>query len=228
VTDLPDVGGDAGRWAILVDRMLGARHDIDQRLAAAGAAPGAVTVIAVSKTHPWQAAQAAVLAGFTDLGESYAAELADKAAQVTVPVTWHFIGQLQTNKVRVVAPHVAVYQSVDRPSLIAELSKRARGARVMIQVDLAGVAGRGGAAWDDAPGLIETARAAGLDVIGVMGVAPLADDRTVAASFRRLRALADAEGLPECSMGMSGDLELAVAEGSTMVRVGTAVFGSRA
>lgn len=215
----------------VVDRMVAARSAIEERIVAAGGrigdGPGSVRVLAVSKTHSARLAQAAATAGFTDLGESYANELRAKAAGVTTAVRWHFIGQLQTNKVRAVAPHVSVYQSVDRPSLVAELAKRVPGATVMIQVDLAGVAGRGGATWQDAPGVIDAARSAGLDVVGVMGVAPLDTDSVVAASFRRLRALADAESLAECSMGMSSDLELAVAEGSTMVRVGTAIFGSR-
>lgn len=211
----------------LVDRMLAARFEIDERLVAAGATPGSVRVVAVSKTHPAEAAHAAVVAGFADLGESYAGELAAKAPDVSAPARWHFIGQLQTNKVRVVAPLVSVYQSVDRPSLVAEIAKRAPGATVMIQVNLAGAEGRGGASWDEAPAVIDAARVAGLDVVGLMGVAPLADDLAVAAAFRRLRALADAESLPECSMGMSDDLEIAVAEGSTMIRVGTAIFGSR-
>lgn len=211
----------------MVERMAAARDEIDARIRRAGGSPDAVTVVAVSKTHPAEAVRAAMLAGFTDFGESFAAELAAKAPAVDAAVTWHFVGQLQTNKVRVVAPHVSVYQSVDRPSLVAEIAKRAPGATVMVQVDLAGVAGRGGASFDDAPSVVDAARAAGLDVIGLMGVAPLADDRTVAASFRRLRSLCDAEGLRECSMGMSGDLEIAVAEGSTMVRVGTAIFGDR-
>lgn len=211
----------------LVDRMIDARSRIEARIVAAGGSTDSVRIVAVSKTHPAAAVTAAALAGFRDFGESFAAELAAKAPEVGPPVTWHFIGQLQTNKVRAVAPHVAVYQSVDRPSLVAEIAKRAPGATVLVQVNLAGVDGRGGATFEDAPGMVEAARAAGLDVVGLMGVAPLGGDITVAASFRRLRSLCDAEDLAECSMGMSGDLELAVAEGSTMVRVGTAIFGDR-
>lgn len=213
--------------AILVDRMLAARAAIDDRIRRAGGAPDAVTVVAVSKTYPAAAVRAAALAGFGDVGESFAAELAAKAPQVHEPVRWHFVGQLQTNKVRVVAPHVDVYQSVDRPSLVAELAKRAPAATVLVQVNLAGDERRGGASWSDAPRIIDAARSAGLDVVGLMGVAPLADERTVAAAFGRLRSLCDDEGLAECSMGMSADLELAVAEGATMVRVGAAIFGDR-
>lgn len=215
----------------LVDRLAANRSSVEERIrAAAGTATFAdagVRIVAVSKTHPAETVAAAAAAGFTDFGESYAGEFAAKAPEVGAAVRWHFIGQLQTNKVRVVAPWTDVYQSVDRPSLVAELAKRAPGATVMIQVNLAGDAGRGGVAWDDAPALVSSARSAGLVVVGAMGVAPLADDATVGAAFRRLRGLCDAEALPECSIGMSGDLEIAVAEGSTMVRVGTAIFGSR-
>jgi pyridoxal phosphate enzyme (YggS family) len=212
---------------------------VEERIVRAGARPGTVRVVAVSKTYPASTVVAAQLAGFADFGESFAAEFAAKAARVAeldakLPATtvpqhrrWHFIGQLQTNKVRVVAPFADVYQSVDRSSLVGEIAKRAAGASVMIQVNLAGAEGRGGASWEDAPATIELARSSGLDVVGVMGVAPLAGEREVASSFRRLRALADAEGLAECSMGMSDDLEIAVAEGSTMVRVGSAIFGAR-
>lgn len=211
----------------ILDRMVIAKARLEDRLGAAGASPGAVKVVAVSKTRSVLEVRAAAAAGLTLFGESYAAELAVKAPDVSEPVEWHFIGQLQTNKVRVVAPLVTVYQSVDRTSLVDEIAKRAAGARVMVQVNLAGTPGRGGASWSDAPALIEAARGAGLQPIGVMGVAPMAEDSTVAAAFGRLRALADAEGLAECSMGMSADLEIAVAQGSTMIRVGTALFGSR-
>ena len=195
----------------------------------AGRPADAVALLAVSKTHAASAVREAHAAGQRAFGENRVQELAAKAAASTdlEGIEWHLIGSLQTNKVRVVAPWTDVYQSVDRPSLVAELAKRASGATVMVQVNLADVEGRGGVSWQDAPGLIESARAAGLSVVGAMGVAPLADEATVAAAFGRLRALCDAEGLPECSIGMSGDLEIAIAEGSTMVRVGTDIFGSR-
>jgi len=215
----------------LVDRLAARRAAIEERIRVASGAPSfaesGVRLIAVSKTHPAETIVAAAAAGFAEFGESYAVEFAAKAPEVGAAVRWHFIGQLQTNKVRVVAPWTDVYQSVDRPSLVAELAKRVPGATVMVQVNLADVEGRGGVSWQDAPGLIESARVAGLSVVGAMGVAPLADDATVAAAFGRLRSLCDAEALPECSIGMSGDLEIAIAEGSTMVRVGTDIFGSR-
>jgi pyridoxal phosphate enzyme (YggS family) len=212
-----------------VERIRARRQAIEERIVGAGGSlegPDRVVVVAVSKLHPASACVAAVAAGLVELGESYAAELVDKAEHVA-GARWHFVGQLQTNKVRAVAGRVALYQSVDRPSLIREIARRDPGARVLVQVDLAGVDGRGGCAPGDAPALVETARAAGLLVDGVMGVAPQSDDVAVGAAFARLRSLRDAEHLAVCSMGMSGDLEIAVREGSTMVRVGAALFGAR-
>lgn len=212
----------------LVDRIVARRAEVEDRIRVAGGVPGpdGVTILAVTKTHPPAVAAAAVAAGLVDLGENYAAELADKAPQVS-GARWHFIGQLQTNKVRLVAPVVDVVQSVDRSSLVRELAKRRPGAIVFVQVDLAGVAGRGGVAPDGALALADECHAAGLVVDGVMGVAPIGDEAVVGAAFAGLRRLADRLGVRHCSMGMSDDLELAVREGSTMIRVGTALFGSR-
>ena len=205
-----------------------------------------VRIVGVTKGRPAEYARAALAAGLTDLGENYAQELVGKAHEVgvgggagslavpgTIGPTWHFVGRLQSNKVRSLVPIVALYQSVDRASLVDELARRAPGARVLVQVDLAGIPGRGGCQPDRAADLVERATGAGLEVEGLMGVAPPADharvdDRTeVAASFARLRSIRDDLGLRELSMGMTGDLEEAVAEGATIVRIGTALFGPR-
>lgn len=195
----------------------------------------AVRVVCVTKGHPPEVAVAALAAGFTELGENYAQELRDKAGAVTAaalsagaePPRWHFIGQLQTNKVRLVADVVDTWHTVDRPSLVAELARRRPGARVLVQLDLAGLPGRGGCDPSTAPELVATARDAGLDVIGLMGVAPPGEPEAARPGFRLLAALADDLGLPERSMGMSGDLEVAVAEGATVVRVGSDLVGPR-
>jgi pyridoxal phosphate enzyme (YggS family) len=191
-----------------------------------------VTIVGVTKRHPIGVIHAAMAAGIGDLGENYAQELVEKSDQLTGDrPRFHFIGQLQTNKVRLVAPLASVIQTVDRPALVEALVRRAAGATVMIQVDLAGIIGRGGCAFDDAPGLVALASGAGLNVSGLMGVAVPARsdaDRVVARrSFERLRGLADELSLAEVSMGMSDDLEEAVGAGSTMVRVGSALFGPR-
>lgn len=194
-----------------------------------------VTLIAVTKFHGPGVVKAAIDAGLVDLGENVASELAEKAKEFASP-RWHFIGQLQTNKVRLVAGSVALYQSVDRPSLVKELTKRDPGAQVLIQVNLSedveAARGRGGASPTDVAALIEKARVGGLDVVGVMGVAPKPEpgvdsDSDAGRAFRLLRSIADKESLRHCSMGMSGDFRIAVAEGSTMIRVGGLLFGDR-
>lgn len=206
---------------------------IEERIRSAGGrpGPGGVRIVSVTKGHAATTVLAARVAGLDLCGESYAQELVAKA-KLLDGVLWHFLGQLQTNKVRLIAPHVAVVQSLDRRPLAAELAKRAPGAEVFVQVDLAAavgapIAGRGGVAIDDAPALADDARRLGLNVTGVMGVAPQVGEREVAASFAALRSLAERLDVVDCSMGMSDDLEIAVREGSTMVRVGTALLGPR-
>jgi PLP dependent protein len=192
-----------------------------------------VRIVCVTKAHPPEVAAAARLAGFADLGENYAQELAGKVEALAGleeragPVRWHFIGQLQTNKVRLVADVVDLWHTVDRPSLAAELAKRAPGARVLVQLDLAGIAGRGGCEPVDAPALVARCGELGLAVEGLMGVGPPGPAEDARAGFRLLAGLADDLGLAERSMGMSGDLEVAVDEGATIVRVGSALVGPR-
>lgn len=140
----------------------------------------------------------------------------------------HFIGQLQSNKVRQLAGFVDVWETVDRPRLVDEVAKRAPGATVLLQVDTSGEPGKGGCAPGDVPDLLRAARRAGLVVDGLMTVGPTAGGPEAARpGFRLVRRLVDDLGLATCSMGMSGDLEVAVEEGSTQVRVGTALFGAR-
>ena len=196
------------------------------RLRDAGGAD--VTVVAVTKTFDAGAIDAAVAAGFTDVGESYAQETLAKLPDVASAPTLHFIGQLQRNKVRHLAPHIDVWQSVDRPELATEIAKRAPGARIMLQVDISGEDTKGGVDTADLDALLAHAADLGLDVVGLMGVAILAEPEAARPGFRRLRSLVDTHGLEHCCMGMTADLEIAVQEGSTMIRVGTQLFGERA
>lgn len=182
----------------------------------------AVRLVAVTKGFGADAVAAAVAAGVPDVGESYAQELREKAP--VEGATWHFVGRLQTNKVRQVAGLVDLWQSVDRAELAEEIARRAPGAAVLVQVNVSGEAQKGGCAPADAPALVARCGALGLDVRGLMTVGHPADPRP---GFRLLAGLADDLGLPERSMGMSGDLEIAVEEGATMVRVGRALFGPR-
>ena len=184
-----------------------------------------VRVVAVTKGHPPEAALAAFRAGFEDLGENYAQELLAKHPAVPA-ARWHFLGHLQRNKVRLLAGKVDLWQSVDRESAVRELAKRAPGARVLLQADLAGTEGRAGAARGAVEGLLGTARGAGLVVEGLMGIAP-PDPDAAREAFRWLSGEAGRLGLTEVSMGMSGDLEAALREGATIVRVGTALLGPR-
>lgn len=187
-----------------------------------------VTVVAVTKTFDAGAIDAALSAGFSDIGESYGQETLAKLPGITSTPTVHFIGQLQRNKVRHLAAHVDVWQSVDRLELATEIAKRAPGARIMLQVDISGEETKGGVEPADLDPLLKHSAELGLDVIGLMGVAILAEPAAARPGFRLLRSLVDAHGLEHCCMGMSADLEIAVEEGSTMIRVGTQLFGERA
>jgi hypothetical protein len=162
------------------------------------------------------------------VGENYAQELVAKHAELPAGLVVHFIGQLQTNKVRLVAPCVEVYESVDRPSLATEIARRAPGAAVLVQVDTSGGLGKGGCAIGDVPALAAHCSDLGLEVLGLMAVGPTTGGPEAARpGFRQVRHLVDELGLSVCSMGMSDDLEVAVEEGSTQVRVGSALFGAR-
>jgi pyridoxal phosphate enzyme (YggS family) len=199
---------------------------VRNRIRAAGGGDD-VAVLAVTKGFGADAIEAAIGAGCAAIGENYAQELLakrDAAAKAEV----HFIGQLQTNKVRQIAGIVDVYETVDRERLAHEIGKRVPGARVLVQVDTTGEAGKGGCPLEDLDALVAAVRAAGLDLRGLMTVGPTEGGPEAArAGFRAVRAAVDRLGLGVCSMGMTDDLEVAVQEGSTQVRVGTALFGPR-
>ncbi len=188
-----------------------------------------VGLVGVTKGFGAWAIEAAVESGCDAIGESYAQELVAKRDTVErLRPEVHFIGRLQRNKVRQLVGLVDVWCSLDRPSVIDEVAKRAPGARVLVQVDTTGDPAKGGCTVEDVPLYVERARAAGLDVVGLMTVGPTgAPPEHARAGFRLVRHLVDRLGLMVCSMGMSGDLEVAVQEGATEVRLGTALFGER-
>jgi len=189
-----------------------------------------VALLPVSKGHPVEAAIAARRLGLDRLGENYAQELAAKAPVVrdaADAVDWHFIGRLQTNKVRTICEHVHTWQSVDRLKVGREIAKRSPGARVFVQVNLSQDPGKGGCSFADLDVLCDELRRLDLAVDGLMGVGTEGDDRATADGFGALRAAVDRLGLAECSMGMTADLEIAIREGSTMVRIGSDLFGPR-
>ena len=189
-------------------------------------------IVAVTKGFGVDAPRAALAAGLTLIGENYAQELVSKHEELSPAererIEWHFLGRLQRNKVRSLASIVSVWQSVDRVELIDEIARRAPGAKVMIQLNLSEEPQKGGASVHDGSALVDHARDMGLDVVGLMGVGSAGDPADSAAAFGELVALAEDLGLPERSIGMSDDLEVAVAQGSTMVRIGTGLFGVRA
>lgn len=208
-------------------------QQVRDRIARAGGDPAGVRLVAVTKGFGPEVARTAIAAGLVDLGENYAQELVAKVEDLARPedpvrdVRWHFLGRLQTNKVRHLAPFVALWQSVDRPGLVREIAKRAPEASILLQINLSAEPQKGGCAPDEVPALVGLARDSGLDVQGFMGVAPAGDPTLARPGFEQLVALADAFELPERSIGMSGDLEVAVACGATMVRIGRDLFGDR-
>jgi pyridoxal phosphate enzyme (YggS family) len=201
-------------------------HRVRGRIAAAGG-DDSVAVLAVTKGFGADAIEAALAAGCTAIGENYAQELLTKR-DATRFAEVHFIGQLQTNKVRQIAGLVDVYETVDRSRLVDEIARRDPGARVLVQVDTTGEPGKGGCPLAALDALVADVHAAGLDLRGLMTVGPTEDGPEAArAGFRAVRAAVDRLGLGVCSMGMTDDMEVAVQEGSTEIRVGTALFGPR-
>ena len=211
---------------------------IERAAAAASREPQSVRLVAVSKTKPSEAIREAYAAGQRDFGENYAQELAEKAEQLTdLPdIRWHFIGHLQSNKAKLVAPVAHLVHTVDSPSLARELAKRTEKLgrerlRVLVEVNVGGEAQKHGVRPDDLPKLLDAVDAESrLLLQGLMTIPPHDLDEARRA-FEGLASLRDRHGgaarLPELSMGMTDDLEVAVACGATLVRVGTAIFGAR-
>ncbi|MDC0722703.1 YggS family pyridoxal phosphate-dependent enzyme [Nannocystis bainbridge] len=222
------------------------------RVAAAVArrGPGPVpTLIGVSKKQPPEAVIAACHAGLGDFGENYAQELVAKVEVVDVAVTpprWHFIGPLQTNKVRKVVGVGALVHTVDRPTLVDELAREVarlragRGAttplELLVEVNVGDEAQKAGVTASELPALLDRVAARPeLRCVGLMAIPPEGDPEQTRPHFARLRELARREAaiarpgvdLVHLSMGMSADFEVAIEEGATMVRVGTAIFGAR-
>ena len=217
----------------------GVRRRIDSAGRRAGREPADVTLVAVSKTWPADVVAEVVDAGATDLGENRAQELAQKAPLfASREVRWHFIGHLQTNKVRVVVGPAAVIHSVDRYGLAEAISRRAVALGiqqdVLIEVNVSGEASKSGIEPSRCLSFAaEVATLESLNVRGLMTMAPFADDpESSRPHFNDLRELRDrlVRELPtatDLSMGMTRDFEVAVEEGATIVRVGEAIFGRR-
>lgn len=223
----------------LAENLRQVRLRIETAARTAGRDPAGVTLIGVSKTHPVSAIRAAVAAGLTDIGENYVQEAVEKIGEVAdAAVTWHFIGALQSNKTREVAESFQWVHTVDRLKIATRLSQQrphyAPPLQVCLQVNIGAEDTKSGV-QPDALGELAGAVAAlpRLRLRGLMCIPPPEDDegrqRHWFARLRRLRDELNAAGhaLDALSMGMSGDFELAIAEGATHVRVGTAIFGTR-
>jgi pyridoxal phosphate enzyme (YggS family) len=226
----------------LADRLTAVRERIDAAARSAGRNPSTVRLIAVSKTFPLELVREAYAAGQVDFGENRVQEALQKiAGSADLEIRWHLLGHLQTNKARKAGPAFATVQSIDSLELIEKIDRAAedagRSPELLIQVDLAGEATKFGAPPDQVPRLFQAAAACrAARVVGLMTLPPIPETPEDSRRwFRRLRDLRDewlASGVPasmlrEMSMGMSGDYEVAIQEGATMVRVGTAIFGSR-
>jgi hypothetical protein len=224
--------------------------DVRRRIASSSIDPDGVRIVAVTKGFGASAVASALAAGLVDIGENYADELVEKARVVgsgsndadtgggafpgpgsghgddPVPI-WHFLGAVQRNKVARLAPVVTWWQGVSRIEEGRAIAARRPGSTVLAQIDLAGIPGRGGCAPDRVSDLVGALRDEDLDVAGLMGVGPPGPPEAARVGFAGLSTLADALDLPVRSMGMTDDLEVAVSEGSTMVRLGRALFGDR-
>ena len=187
-----------------------------------------VAIVAVTKTFGHDAIRAAMSAHCDAIGENYAQELLAKVEEAPIELPVHFIGAIQSNKVRQLAPYVALWQGVDRSSVIAEIAKRSPGAQILLQVNSTGEESKSGAQPSEVEALLAQAIAVGLEVRGLMTIGPTSGSVSeTKKAFSSLRSLADSLGLMHCSMGMSDDYRIAVECGSTMVRIGSRLFGAR-
>ena len=218
--------------------ILAIQQRIDSALTAAGRPAGAARLLAVTKTFPASVVQEAYDAGLRAFGENRVQELVEKAPQLPSDIAWHVIGHLQQNKVRHALTHAAWIHSVDTPELLDRINRIAAEEQVrpnvLIEVNISGEASKWGTAADDVESWLASRLGGPAAVQGLMTVAPAdASEAELHQVFAGLRTLRDSLQtrlgiqLPELSMGMSHDFEIAIAEGATIVRVGSAIFGHR-
>ena len=215
----------------LPERLREVRERIERACARSRREPSSVTLIAVTKVFPASIIREAYDAGLRDFGENYVQELESKGPEVRhlTDARFHLIGHLQSNKARKAAELFSVIQTVDSPKLARRLDDAARPLGVMLEVKLSSEEAKSGADPTELPGLIDAVRATkNLRLLGLMTMPPWSDDAEPSRPyFRRLRELALHFELPNLSMGMSHDFEVAIEEGATHIRVGTALFGKR-
>lgn len=226
-------------YAIFQQRADELLHRIAALCAASGREKREVTLLPVTKNHPATAADFAARHGFSSVGENRVQEAVEKRPQVTASLRWELIGHLQSNKAKLAAAHFDRIQSVDSEKLLTALDRAAAGLGktlpVLLQINAGNDPAKFGVDLTEAPRLAEFALTKShLQLDGLMTIAPLSDDPSVARrTFANLRTLRDqlatrlGTPLRELSMGMSGDLDAAIEEGSTLVRIGTALYGPR-
>jgi pyridoxal phosphate enzyme (YggS family) len=206
--------------------------------------PEGVELVAVSKTKPNELLQEAYNAGQRVFGENRVPELVEKSQTLPSDIEWHMIGHLQRNKVKMIAPFVSLIHAVDSPRLLAEIDKEAkkndRVIQVLLQFHIAKEQSKYGLDLQEVTDLLNSENyqsMQNIEVVGVMGMATFTEDENqIRSEFRQLKSIFDSlktdffseqESFKEISMGMSGDYQIAIEEGSTMVRIGSSIFGSR-
>lgn len=199
--------------------------DIHDAITACGR--GDVKIIAVTKGFDRSAIDCAQRIGLHDVGENYAQELLEKSEAIAAGTLVHFMGRIQRNKVRKIVEHVDLWHSVARPEILVELAKRTEAPEVLIQVRPLDDPTKDGVRPDELDSMLEVAQASGVTVRGLMTIGLLGDETATRECFVELDRLADNYGLVERSMGMSGDYRDALEAGSTMLRVGSVLFGDR-
>jgi pyridoxal phosphate enzyme (YggS family) len=219
---------------VSVDDVRSNLEKVRKRIAAAGGDVDRITVVGVTKTLDVDTVQAAIDAGIRAVGENYAQETVEKARAFAEDSDagrrrprWHFIGQLQSNKVKLLAPYVDVWHTVDSVKLVNEIAKRQPQARIFVQVNATEDPDRGGCTWADIDDIVEAAAERELVVQGLMGVGPAGEPELSRPFFRRLVTETRRRGLADVSCGMSNDFEIAVQEGATVLRLGSSLFGER-
>ena len=186
-----------------------------------------VTLIGVTKGFTHEEVNIASKLGIKNFGENYAQELLTKNPLVDPEISWHYIGQLQSNKIRKISHLVDVWHSVTSLKLAREIHKRNDQAQILLQVSLMGPSNSKGFKVEQLPQLISELRDMNIDISGLMTMGVPGDMVATRVVFKELRKLADTFELPECSMGMSDDFEIALESGASMIRVGSAIFGNR-
>ena len=186
-----------------------------------------VTLIGVTKGFTHEEVNIASELGIKNFGENYAQELLTKNPLVDPEISWHYIGQLQSNKIRKISHLVDVWHSVTSLKLAREIHKRNDQAQILLQVSLMGPSNSKGFEVEQLPQLISDLRDMNIDISGLMTMGVPGDMVATRFVFKKLRKLVDAFELSECSMGMSDDFEIALESGASMIRVGSAIFGNR-